>query len=54
MFYYKNDIVGRINLRNVNSISMQILTGPYGMNAKTLHNLTFEEALNYIKNGVII
>lgn len=45
MFNYNSFIVGRINLRNKNSISMQILTMS---NSKTYDNLTFETSISYI------
>lgn len=45
MFNYNSFIVGRINLRNKNSISMQILTMS---NSKTYDNLTFGTSISYI------
>lgn len=45
MFYYNSFIVGRVNLRNENSITMQILTMS---NSKNYDNLTFETSLSYI------
>lgn len=45
MFNYNSFIVGRINLRNKNSISMQILTIS---NSKNYDNLTFETSISYI------
>lgn len=45
MFNYNSFIVGRINLRNKNSISMQVLTMS---SSKNYDNLTFEQSISYI------
>ena len=45
MFYYNSFIVGRINLRDENSITMQILTMT---TSKNYDNLSFETSLSYI------
>ena len=55
MVHYNSYPVGRINLKNENNISMQILIGLYGH--KELSSLSFDEALqnihywiSYVKN----